>query len=52
MAEINLATIRFCESGRVPNRIELATINFAGVVGGAWDDYNLDYNQDFRAPEP
>lgn len=51
-AAINLATIRFCEQGRVPGTISLATISFGGGGAGFVDDFNLDFNQDFRAPEP
>ena len=48
---INLASIRFCERGATPGIIRLASINFAGSAGSGFD-YNLDYNQDFRAPVP
>ena len=54
---INLAKIRFCGKGGggggVAGTIHLATISFAGRgQTGEIDDYNLDFNQDFRAPLP
>lgn len=49
---INLAGIRFCERGATPGIIRLASINFAGSGAGSGFDYNLDFNQDFRAPVP
>ena len=53
MAAIILATIHFCGTAyQQPGEINLASIDFGSAVRGNGCDYNIDFNQDFRAPLP